>query len=217
MQTRPTSSRRSRPWALFTAVLVLGWLVVGVIDSLVNAAMIVLLGGRVELLAAARGYARFWGAHALLTPVAVWALRRVPFERGRVWRATGWFVCVLLGYLAIHLTQYAAWLAGRSSAGVAIDLVTLLRGNPSLYYETLGVVFVFLATVGAVNGWEYYLRYREREGAAAALELDRATLRAQLSESRLELLQARLQPHFLFNALHATGCRHLSLSADVPR
>jgi len=40
-------------------------------------------------------------------------------------------------------------------------------------------------------------------GVLPALELERANLRVSLSEARLEVLQGQLQPHFLFNALHA--------------
>ncbi len=203
MRTPPRSSHRPHPWLLFTAVVVLGWLAFGVIDILLFAATVVLGGGRAELTNYTRGYVQFWGTHAVLTPLAVWALSRVPFERGRFWRAAGWFVCILLGYVALHVGQHVAWLIARSPAGETINAQWLLRRNSVIYYETLGVVFVVLGTTGAVNGWVYYLRYRERADAAAELELDRATLRAQLSESRLELLQARLQPHFLFNALHA--------------
>jgi len=201
MKTQLGPSDRSRPWMLFTALLVIGWLVVGVIDTVLNAAMIVYMGGQVKPLVMARGYVQFWGAHAVLTPVAVWALRRVPFERRRAGRAAGWSLLVLLAYLAVHVAQHVAWMNAVAPSGDTVDAAWLIRRG--LYYHIFGVVFVFLSTAGAVKGWEFYLRYREREDAAAALELERATLRALLSESRLEVLQSRLQPHFLFNALHA--------------
>src|SRR5690606_29903368 len=45
---------------------------------------------------------------------------------------------------------------------------------------------------------EYFLRYRARQAEANAL-------RAQLVESRLEMLRAQLNPHFLFNTLNAVS------------
>jgi LytS/YehU family sensor histidine kinase len=66
-----------------------------------------------------------------------------------------------------------------------------------------GATLVYVGVLGAVLAWDYYQRYGERERAAAALELEQARLRASLSEARLEALQVQLQPHFLFNSLHA--------------
>jgi len=45
-------------------------------------------------------------------------------------------------------------------------------------------------------GWDYYGRYRERE-------LEAAELQRELVEARLEALRMQLNPHFLFNTLHA--------------
>jgi sensor histidine kinase YesM len=45
-------------------------------------------------------------------------------------------------------------------------------------------------------GWHYYQRYRERE-------LQAAELGRELVEARLDALRLQLNPHFLFNTLHA--------------
>jgi LytS/YehU family sensor histidine kinase len=50
--------------------------------------------------------------------------------------------------------------------------------------------------VGVSHGIEYYRRFRERELRASQLE-------TRLAAARLEALRAQLQPHFLFNTLHA--------------
>src|SRR2546423_12618031 len=47
-------------------------------------------------------------------------------------------------------------------------------------------------------GWLYYRRYRERE-------LHTAELQRELVEARLEALRMQLNPHFLFNTLHAVS------------
>jgi LytS/YehU family sensor histidine kinase len=45
---------------------------------------------------------------------------------------------------------------------------------------------------------DYYRKYREREVRAAELE-------SELAKAELRALQVQLQPHFLFNTLHAIG------------
>jgi sensor histidine kinase YesM len=54
-------------------------------------------------------------------------------------------------------------------------------------------------------GWSYYQGYRERERQTAALQ-------KELVEARLEALRMQLNPHFLFNTLHAVS----SLIHDDP-
>jgi len=53
-------------------------------------------------------------------------------------------------------------------------------------------------------------RAREREKRAAELE----TL---LATSHLALLRAQIQPHFLFNTLHAVSARWCALTPEPPR
>lgn len=55
---------------------------------------------------------------------------------------------------------------------------------------------LLILTAGVAR--DYFLRYRERQEEASAL-------RTQLVESRLQALQARLNPHFLFNTLNAVA------------
>src|SRR6266513_5199202 len=45
-------------------------------------------------------------------------------------------------------------------------------------------------------GWHYYRRNREREAQASALA-------TELVRARLDVLRMQLNPHFLFNTLHA--------------
>jgi LytS/YehU family sensor histidine kinase len=54
-------------------------------------------------------------------------------------------------------------------------------------------------------GWTYYQGFREREKQTAALQ-------RELVEARLEALRMQLNPHFLFNTLHAVS----SLIHDDP-
>ena len=54
----------------------------------------------------------------------------------------------------------------------------------------------YLVVIGLVHAWTYHRRSTERERRAGRLA-------AQLTEARLQALQMQLNPHFLFNALHA--------------
>jgi LytS/YehU family sensor histidine kinase len=49
----------------------------------------------------------------------------------------------------------------------------------------------------------YHDKFQERAEAALRLELNAAELRAQLTSAQLGALKMQLQPHFLFNTLHA--------------
>jgi hypothetical protein len=84
----------------------------------------------------------------------------------------------------------------------AAAMILLLTNGGAAWTILHSPLFAFLVTAGAVNGWGFYLRFRERARAAAALELERAQSWASRSEARLEALQAQLQPHFIFNSLH---------------
>ncbi len=59
-------------------------------------------------------------------------------------------------------------------------------------------LIVYFAVLAAGFAREYFLRYRDR-----VEESNR--LRAQLVEARLETLRIQLNPHFLFNTLHAVS------------
>jgi LytS/YehU family sensor histidine kinase len=57
---------------------------------------------------------------------------------------------------------------------------------------------VFVAVLAAGFARDYFLRYREHQAEAAHLE-------TQLAEARLSALRMQLNPHFLFNTLHAVS------------
>ncbi len=134
----------------------------------------------------------------LLTPVIFHYARRYPLERG-VW----------VRRLLMHLA--AAFLLAS-----AVDLIRVviiaplmipsetLRESPWLADPLLALsrlqfldeLIIYLAVLATGFARDYFLRYREREAMAAHLE-------AQLSEARLSALRMQLNPHFMFNTLHA--------------
>src|SRR5690606_4057211 len=60
----------------------------------------------------------------------------------------------------------------------------------------LNELIIHFAVLAAAIARDYILRYRARQQ-------ETAELRAQLVEARLEALRMQLNPHFLFNTLHA--------------
>lgn len=65
-------------------------------------------------------------------------------------------------------------------------------------YRSLNDLLACLLIIAAGVARDYFLRYRQRQAEAASL-------RAQLVESKLEMLRAQLNPHFLFNTLNAVS------------
>jgi two-component system, LytTR family, sensor kinase len=57
-------------------------------------------------------------------------------------------------------------------------------------------LLVYWAIVGATQGLAYYRKLEERELRASQLE-------TRLAQAQLQVLKIQLQPHFLFNTLHA--------------
>jgi two-component system, LytTR family, sensor kinase len=57
-------------------------------------------------------------------------------------------------------------------------------------------LLVYWAIIGATQGLAYYRKLEERELKAAQLE-------TRLAQAQLQVLKIQLQPHFLFNTLHA--------------
>lgn len=203
--SRTPAPTTSRSWtgARVAAWLALAWLLVGALDLAFNSSLVVLRGYRVIWGPSLAFAFAFWGLQAVLAPGLVLLLGRLPFERGRWLRSAVPCLLALPAFVLLHHELRRAWL-NLAAAWVGPALAAYTADDPqSRALSLYGSAWVFVTTAAAVNGERLYRRYRERERAAAALELDRARLRAELSEARLAALQAQLQPHFLFNSLHA--------------
>jgi two-component system LytT family sensor kinase len=62
---------------------------------------------------------------------------------------------------------------------------------------------IYLGLLAAGFAREYFRRYEARNQEAVRLQAEAAALRAQLAEAQLATLRMQLNPHFLFNTLHA--------------
>jgi len=121
-----------------------------------------------------------WWLWALLTPLVVWLARRFPLHGKR-----------RLPHAVVHLSAGAIVAVFKTTADRIV--FGLLTGFWMYWLvSTLALQFaLYGAVVAAAHGAEYYRRSRERE-----------QLEGQLADTRLQLLNMQLQPHFLFNTLN---------------
>jgi two-component sensor histidine kinase len=129
-----------------------------------------------------------WYILAAFTFVFLWLVRRWPLGSGR-WRVIPLYLAVMTGLV---LVKDAIYLPIRQALypvpGFALDHVIF----ESFFYE----FFELAAVVGVVHAIEYYRSVK-------ASQLRSLQLEAHLSQAKLEALRNELQPHFLFNTLHA--------------
>jgi len=140
---------------------------------------------------------------AALTPAIFWLTGRLSFDRGR-WMGPA----LLLAAVAIACSVLA---------DVADDFVGMrvlgLPGNPDAISPVSSVLrlwfandlMICLAVIAAGFARVYFLRYRARQEQAGRLQAHAALLEAQLAEARLDALRMQVNPHFLFNTLHAVS------------
>ncbi len=111
------------------------------------------------------------------------------------------------------------WKPGQRVAALAIAVVlgaalyTLARGSlrvfhatiadPATFHEALIAYFSRAFLVGGLLTAIMYFAAREREATRSlyCTRVARVEIERQLVESKLELLQAQIEPHFLFNSL----------------
>jgi LytS/YehU family sensor histidine kinase len=134
--------------------------------------------------------------YAALTPAVLWFYSLFRFRREK------WPFLV-----GIHLVAVVAYLVLWSALKVALypvdDLMTgiALPRNWDLFrilviHEAHDALWFYGTTVAISELLRYQGKYRERETRAAILE-------SQLAHAQLTALKMQLDPHFLFNTLHA--------------
>ena len=121
----------------------------------------------------------------------------------------------------------AAGRAGRENLAVAVLAAVAGSAVAALTRYAIGatpategpgfMLMVFLSWIGSgaivVAAYVFYLRAQSADGEARAAELRRGALETQQLATRLRLLQAQVEPHFLFNTL--SNVRRLCQS-DAP-
>jgi hypothetical protein len=136
-----------------------------------------------------------WYVFAVLSVPVVWLSRHYPIERARWQRNVPLHLAAsgIFAFLFIVVRSWAAqaqgWLGGQQTRfGEAFQLLMV----KSFHFNVL-IYWVILTASHALN---YYREAQERQWRAAELE-------RSLAQARLQALQMQLNPHFLFNTLHA--------------
>lgn len=143
---------------------------------------------------------------AVLTVLIFWLSSRVSLEpRGNR------FGRVLL-FLAVGIvTAMFVDVATHFIRDALFDFVPRRRGPPVTWRTGLARLWflddltVYFAVLAAGIARDIFARYRARHDETVRLTAQAAQLQAQLAEARLAVLSAQLNPHFLFNTLHAVS------------
>jgi two-component system, LytTR family, sensor kinase len=154
------------------------------------------------LLAIALIYIEWW-IWALLTPAIFWLSSRFGLERRRwavhvplllvIGLATAIGVDLLNELVRIEILP----VPGRRLVPVFDPLRDIGR------LRFVNELLVYVAILAAGYAREYFVRDQRRQREAVLLEAQTAQLQAQLADARLDALRMQINPHFLFNTLHA--------------
>ena len=137
---------------------------------------------------------------ALLTPFVFWLSARVLVNQRR--RVAGILALLVVGFaiaVALGMTGEAM-----RSALVPFPPRRGRGGGPPGFFWLrpwfLNDFITYIGVLAAGLARAYSLRYRQQREESLRVA---AQLRAQLAEARLDALRMQLDPHFLFNTLHA--------------
>jgi signal transduction histidine kinase len=140
----------------------------------------------------------FWIVWALLTPLVVAAMRRWPLDTPTAPRLLlHAAVAVVLAMLHNVIADFASAFAQSAFAGVGFGDAVRRSLNPTAFVWGVftGVVYYALVAMFYAALALRRLYVTEQIGATA--------LRAELTQSKLDMLRSQLRPHFLFNTLNA--------------
>ena len=154
-----------------------------------------------------------WLVYAIITPAVFWVAGRWPVTRPHVARRTvlhlvfALLFCVAWALLGKILQFVLAWTFTRDDVKKQIAQAGghfwRMAGIDFLHWVFTTIPFgviVYLCVAGVAHAIRYFVEANER-----AIQM--ARLSEQLSSARLSALQARLNPHFLFNTLNTIAVR----------
>ncbi|HVR71595.1 MAG TPA: histidine kinase [Vicinamibacteria bacterium] len=142
------------------------------------------------------------GLWAALTPLVFrLASRFHPAPRRWLWQLP----LLLLVGLALAVLVHLAVSLVRTEL---LEGLPRRRPSPGLWPGLLRLWFlndfiIYLGVLAAGFAREYSRRYQARHQEALRLRAEAAALQAQLAEAQVAALRMQLNPHFLFNTLHA--------------
>ena len=147
-------------------------------------------------------YLPFWWTGALLMPPVAWFARRLAFPVGHRIRITMIHIVTAIFFAHIHIgATQLIFLAIKGKFPPGPDFVENVARHLTRVIEL--DLMIYTIAVASVLLVEANRSFLEKERASAQLAVDKAKLQASLADARLDALRMQLQPHFLFNALHA--------------
>jgi signal transduction histidine kinase len=133
---------------------------------------------------------------AALTPGVFWLSGRYPIER-RAWaRVVGIHLLGSFAFAVLHIVLRCPFIRSATLFTTPPAHITWLLIRNSLFANYYDDLWMYSALVAFKQLWDYYRKYKDRELRTAKLE-------AQLVQAQLQVLKMQLNPHFLFNTLHA--------------
>jgi two-component system, LytTR family, sensor kinase len=139
-----------------------------------------------------------WYSYGLLSIGILWFCGRNRFEPGRTGRWIAAHLGAALVFSAIWIAMSSWLVAGERSVQTGQILTfTYLVKKLAVHYCVMNLLMYWLVVLGHL-GWDYYQRLRERD-------VQTAELQRELVEAKLDALRMQLNPHFLFNTLHAVS------------
>jgi signal transduction histidine kinase len=179
-------------WPLYVAL----WSILSVVEGYQSYVLAQLIG---RPMPAGQCFAlafTLWYTLAAIAPLLVWLARRQHLEPGH-WRGP----LVLFGastglaLLKVILDLPVEWLI-RPKWSVLQDRTVLEQFWILFSARFVIYLLVLWLVLGIAQALDYYRKFRDRE-------LRNSHLEAQLAVAQLQVLKMQLQPHFLFNTLHA--------------
>jgi hypothetical protein len=137
-----------------------------------------------------------WYAWAAVTPVVVWLGRRAPLVPFSL-RASLVHLAVAVIAGILHVTWWTAvyvWMQPYDQMGLQKFEPGRMLDVDKLFLEAM----IYFAILGITYAVDSQRRLRQRE--ITALQLEKS-----LAHASLHALELQMQPHFLFNTLHAIG------------
>ncbi len=191
-----TMKRSASAWVNRLGLIFAVWTVLGLIAGIQAHAYIASIGHpitwRRALLPALLNH-WIWAA---LTPAVLWLSARFPIERQRRLRVLLIHLLGAFGFAVGHLAMRLLLLPAVSLYTTPSAPVSWKLFRNMLFANGYDDMWMYGTIVAFSQLWNYYRKYQERELRASRLE-------TQLAQAQLTVLKMQLQPHFLFNTLHA--------------
>lgn len=132
---------------------------------------------------------------AALMGLGIWALSGRADWNWRSRRFLGLHALSLAAFVAVYATS---WIWPDVVTGHGATALSSVRRSPVLVWNLLMGTLLYLL----VAGFSYAIRAQRR---ARAVEAAAAEARVLAQQAQLAALRARINPHFLYNALHTVG------------